>query len=95
MKKENKTAEELNFIYKFNRYSPLLKNKCIMNILSEYVEDVEFDNKYSQNNIRFDYQQLLSGNYDFSDKVLYQNIKNIIKEFNQKYVAIISERKTV
>lgn len=95
MKKENKTAEELNFIYKFNRYSPLLKNKCIMNILSEYVENIEFDNKYSRNNIKFDYQQLLSGNYDFSDKILYQNIKNIIKEFNQKYVAIISERKTV
>lgn len=52
MKKENKTPEESKLIYQYNRYSPLLKNKCIMNILSEYIEDIEFDNKWKRMKFR-------------------------------------------
>lgn len=82
-KKENKTQEERLFINRYRRYMPLLKNNCIMNILSKYVEDTEFDNKWKKNEEYFDYKVLLSGNYDIDDKKLVNNIVKIIKSFNR------------
>ena len=95
MRKKNKTSEESKFLYQYNRFSPLLKNKCIMNILAEYVEDTEFDNKWKKQGQPFDYKVLMSGNYDLDDKELYNQLKSIIKEFHKRHAGIIAERKSV
>ena len=93
MRKKNKTSEESKFLYQYNRFSPLLKNRCIMNILAEYVEDTEFDNKWKKQGQPFDYKVLMSGNYDLDDKELYNQLKAIIKEFHKRHAGIIAERK--
>lgn len=95
MRKKNKTSEESKFLYQYNRFSPLLKNRCIMNILAEYVEDTEFDNKWKKQGQPFDYKVLMSGNYDLDDKELYNQLKSIIKEFHKRHAGIIAERKSV
>jgi hypothetical protein len=82
-RKENKTNEERIFTNKYKRYMPLLNNNCTMNILSKYVEDVEFDNKWKRDIEPFDYHNLTSGNYEFTDKKLMNNIIKIIKDFNR------------
>ena len=82
-KKENKTQEESLFINKYRRYMPLLTNNCIMNILSRYVEDTEFDNRWKKSEESFDYKILLSGKYDIDDKKLLLSICQIIKDFNR------------
>lgn len=68
---------------------PLLNNNCIMNTLSKYVEDMEFDNKWKINKEGFDYHILLSDKYDINDKKLITSISKIIKEFNKSQVINI------
>ena len=82
-RKENKTQAEKLFINSYRRYLPLLNNNCIMNILSKYVEDMEFDNKWKNVIEGFDYHIFLSGKYEFDDIKLINSISKIIKDFNR------------
>ena len=90
--KNNKTKEEKSFIQKYYKYTPLLKNKCTMNILSEYIESIEFDNKWKNKPEQFDYTMLMSKNYDISDKKMYNDVKLVMKQFISQYNIILSER---
>lgn len=90
--KKNKTQKEILFLKRYYKYMPLLNNNCIMNILCRHIEDVEFDNKWKINNKQFDYKILMSKDFSLDDKILYNKIDSIVKEFNRKYTLIIKEK---
>lgn len=84
--KENKSKKEMQLIYNYYKYMPLLRNNCIMNILSYYVEDTEFDNKWKKStNQNFDYSVLLSKYFAPNDKKLLNNVKKTINDAFCKY----------
>ena len=88
--KKNKTPEEKKFLYNYQKYAPLMKNNCIMNVLAAYVEDVEFDNRWKKPAKPFDWKILISGEYEFDDVSLINKIRSIIKDFNkaQNVIAV-------
>ena len=92
-KKKDKTEEEKTFIQRYYKYMPLLTNNCTMNILANYIEDIEFDNRWKRKPGIFDYHNLMSKDYDLSDNKLYNNVRKTISEFNKKYNMIIGEKK--
>ena len=93
--KQNKNSEEKRFIYNYYKHMPLMKNNCIMNVLAEYVEDTEFQNKWNKECNIFDYKTLTSEKYSIDNTKLYNQIKKIIFDFNKRYDAIIREKKTL
>lgn len=82
---QNKTAEEKKFISQFYKYSPLLRNKCILNILTCYIEDAEIEDRWKIKHDEFDYKVLMSQE-DFKpvNKTL-SKIKSILSEFHKSY----------
>lgn len=80
--KEDKTMEQKKLISQYRNHLPLLNNNCIMNVLSKYIESIEFDNKWKKPAEHFDYTIMLSNKYDITDTKLINKIKNIIKDFN-------------
>ena len=93
MNKPDKTKEERIFIQNYYKYTPLLMNKCTMNVLATYVEDIEFDNKWKLKTDPFDYHILMSKDYNLDDRTTHNKIKNVIAEFTKKYNSIIREKK--
>lgn len=83
--KENKTQREQKIIKNYYKYMPLLRNNCTMNLLSYYIEDVEFDNKWKKSNEQFDYTILYSKYFVPTDKKMINKIRKIISEAFYEY----------
>lgn len=88
--REDKTEDQKKLLYQYRKYMPLMENKSIMNILSKYIEGIEFDNKWSKPEKEFDWKILLSGKYEIINNNMIKKISNIIKDFNktQKILSI-------
>ena len=93
--KQSKTQEEKDFVRKYYNNMPLLMNNCIMNVLTKYVEGVEFRNKWKIEKKEFDHHILMSGKYQIDDNVLFDNVKKIIREFDRKYTIMVTERNEI
>lgn len=87
---ENKTEEQKKFLYQYRKYMPLMDNNSIMNTLSKYVEDIEFDNKWSKSSKPFDWNIMMSGKYEINDQSLIKKIISTIKDFNKSQRVIAS-----
>lgn len=85
IQKQDKTEEEKQLVKNYYRHMPLMVNNCPMNILANYVEDTEFDNKWKQKPSTFDYHILMSDSYDIEDKNLYKKVKETITSFTKSY----------
>lgn len=83
--KENKTQREQKIIKNYYKYMPLLRNNCTMNLLSYYIEDIEFDNKWKKSNEQFDYTILYSKYFVPTDKKMINKIRKIISEAFYEY----------
>lgn len=92
--KKEKTQEEKAFIRDYYNHMPLMLNNCTMNILSQYVEDIEWDNKWKKKPKSFDYHVLMSKDYDVTDIKLYKKFVKCIGEFYRECSNILMERKT-
>lgn len=93
MNKPDKTQDEKKFLQNYYKFMPLMKNNCTMNVLANYVESIEFKNRWSKPSDPFDYHILMSKKYNISDKIIYNSIKSLISEFNKRYTIICRERK--
>ena len=86
--KKEKTEEEQQLIYQYNKFQPTLKNKCVMNEVCSCIEQTDFDLKYfSKKNKedKFDYKKLLSEDYIVNPRsVLYQRVDSLIKKYRTK-----------
>ena len=67
-----------------------MDNNSIMNTLSKYVEDIEFDNKWSKPSKPFDWNIMMSGKYEIDDQSLIKKIISTIKDFNKSQRVIAS-----
>lgn len=87
--KQDKTAEEKQFIRNYYKYMPLFNSNCTMNILAKYVEDYEFkENKSSK---YFDYSCLMSNKDREFKKSICEKIAKIIREFQSRYPALLKK----
>lgn len=82
---KNKTASEKNFVSKYNRHMPVLKNGCIMNTLSKHVEYTEFENKWKKGKSDFDYNILKSDMKNELTNKEKNKIKSLLCLYNQDY----------
>ena len=85
MNSSNCTEDEKKLKKDYYKYMPLRRNNSIMNILSYYVEDVEFDNKWNKKCSGFNYKVLMK-NEDFVPsnsqiKIIKEKCKYFFKEY--------------
>lgn len=94
VKKENKTKKEYGFLNRYYYSAPLMKNKCLMNNLTTYVEGIEFENKWKRKEEYFDYNMLKSNNKNTLTLKEKMKIKEcfyiLIKKFNRQLMFIES-----
>ena len=84
---ENKDCSEFEQKIKksYYKYMPLKRNNSIMNILTYYVEDIEFDNKWKKKNESFDYTILMNNKNYIPNSRVEKMIHNNIKMFFEEY----------
>lgn len=81
MIKPNKTKEEIYFISDFYRKMPVIRNDCTMNLLTYYIENVEFENKWDKTRrYDFDYKLLMTPYFIADDSKLFKKVCNAILE---------------
>lgn len=87
--KQNKTAEEKQFLRNYYKYMPLFNSNCTMNNLARYVEDYEFkENKSSK---YFDYSCLMSNKDREFKKAICKQIQDIIHKFQRNYPILLKK----
>lgn len=74
----------------YYKYLPLRRNKCVMNILATYIEDIEFDNSWSKLNSGniFNYTVLMNDENFKPDVGIVKRIKYELREFFKAYKEI-------
>lgn len=94
MYSEEKTKKEKYSISRYMKYMPVLKNNCIMNELTKYIESAEFKNKWGEKRDEcFDYSVLKSAQeIKISEKDKFE-IKQKLKIYNKKYEGIMQYKK--
>ena len=84
------TEIELKLKKNYYKYSPLKRNKCIMNILTYYFEDIIFDNKWKYKNGSFNYKILMHNENYVPSKKNINFIEKEFKDFFREYQSIIN-----
>lgn len=84
------TEIELKLKKNYYKYSPLRRNKCIMNILTYYFEDIIFDNKWKYKNGSFNYKILMHNENYVPSKKNINFIEKEFKDFFREYQSIIN-----
>lgn len=81
MAKSNKTKEEAYFISDFYRKMPVIRNDCTMNLLSYYIEDIEFENRWNKTiQYDFDYTLLMTPYFIADDEKIFKKVCKVILE---------------
>lgn len=87
--KQDKTAEEKQFLRSYYKYMPLFNSNCTMNNLARYVEDYEFkENKSSK---YFDYSCLMSNKDREFKKSICKQIQDVIHKFQRNYPILLKK----
>ena len=77
----------------YYKYMPLKRNNSIMNILTYYVEDMEFDNKWKKRAKEFDFRILMNNEGYIPNSKIEKIVKEKMKMFFEEYKNIsIMER---
>lgn len=87
--KQDKTAEEKQFLRNYYKYMPLFNSNCTMNNLARYVEDYEF--KENKSNKYFDYSCLMSNKDREFKKNICKQIQGIIHKFQRNYPILLKK----
>ena len=96
LKKKDKTKEESKFIRSYYKYLPVLMNKSIMNELTWYAEDIDFDLKFFKSDSYFDYTVLMDNNISIDiNSQLYRNIFECLKKYHTIYELNTHENKSL
>lgn len=88
----DKSPELKGFLRSYYNYMPLFNSKCIMNVLTRHIEDMEFNNTWSKQIKSFDYRCLLSDKNFIPDKDIIKKLKPIINEFNKYNKMFINDK---
>lgn len=86
LRKNNKTKEEYKFIYFYNKNLGVINTKCIMNILCNKIEDIDFNYKYLKNKQNFDYNM-----YKF-DSIVDEERQEIVSSILKRYSVLSSNK---
>ena len=93
---ETFTEEELNFLDRVKKYSPVFKNPCVMNKICWYIEDTFKDVKLKvRDDSEFD-TKLLKTRWKPKQKPakeIYDNIEQLYKEYKQQIIDFNSDKK--
>ena len=93
---ETFTEEELNFLDRVKKYSPVFKNPCVMNKICWYIEDTFKDVKLKvRDDSEFD-TKLLKTRWKPKQKPtkeVYDNIEQLYKEYKQQIIDFNSDKK--
>lgn len=88
LQEKDKTKEEKKIVSNFYKYSPLLRNRCILNILTYYIEDAEIEDKWRSSHPKFDYHILMNNQEFTPSKKTLSKIKSILLDFHKSYDII-------
>lgn len=88
LQEKDKTKEEKKIVSNFYKYSPLLRNRCILNILTYYIEDAEIEDKWRSSHPKFDYHILMNNPEFTPSKKTLSKIKSILLDFHKSYDII-------
>lgn len=92
IKKDNKNSEEKIFVRDYFRHIPLLQNDCTMNVLCDYVEKVEIENRWAKPSGSFNYHKMQSSESIVFDNDLYSKVFEVISNYKKSYNYIITNR---
>ena len=82
------TEKERKLKRDYYKYMPLRRNNSIVNLLSYYVEDIEFENKWNKKCSEFDYRILMNNENFIPNNSLVKTIKEKCKYFFEEYKNI-------
>lgn len=88
---KEKSDEEKYLLKMYYRYMPLLNNGCTMNVLSRYIESIEFENMWKNKN-DFNWKTLLSCKEFSPNKSMLEKINLTIRKFNHHYQSILKNK---
>lgn len=80
--------KEKKIKHDYFKYMPVKRNKCTMNSLCYYIEDIVFDNCWKNKNRDFDYSILMSSPSVDTSSQIFKNILSELKEFLKGYKNI-------
>lgn len=82
---QDKSIQEKDFLYKYQKYIPMFMNNCIMNNLCYLIDGIDFNLKFYKSQEKFDYNILMSGeniiNENSLNNQVFINILNAVKKF--------------
>jgi len=79
--KENKSKQELELYYQYQKYNPVIESNCSMNILCREFEKLENSIKFSLKNTTI-LEQFADRNIDFDNKEkVLQKVYTLVKEY--------------
>ena len=81
----DKSPEQKKFLKSYYNYSPLFNSDSSMNVLCKYIENIDFDAKYSKYKPNFDYSCLMSCGVEDLDKRVLGRVTTLIKKYNAMY----------
>lgn len=82
--KKRKTPEQLEFLHKFNYFSPVIDSDCVMNNLCRYIESIDFQIKnIVGRDSGIDYRTLMSKDFDGIDKIKYEQIVDVYNKYKK------------
>lgn len=84
----NCTEKEKELKKNYYKYIPLKRNNSIMNILTYYVEDIEFENKWKKKSGIFDYHILMNNESYIPTSSVIKALREKSKCFYQEYKSI-------
>ena len=93
----DKSPEQKKFLKSYYNYSPLFNSDSAMNSLCKYIENIDFDSKYSKYKPYFDYKCLMSCEANELNKNTLNKVCVLIKKYNSMYkdittnIALISK----
>jgi len=91
--KDERTPEEVEFIYYYDKFFPVIDSNCVMNRICKYIEGIDFHIKQKvRNSSDFDYKVLLSQNFTLNNK-LYAQVKTTVEKTFKEWEELTKSRK--
>ena len=92
MNRKRKTKEQIDFLHKFDYFSPVINSNCVMNELCRYIESIDFKIKeIVSKDEKIDYRTLMSVKFKEIDKEKYESIINTYNKYRSvlgKYISV-------
>ena len=84
------TQQEKDFLFYYKKFLPVLDSDCVMNRICHYIESVDFEiKKKVRSTDGFNWQSLVSENFQPDKKLVLQLLKIIEEEMNKKHLDLM------